>query len=199
IGGLIKEREDEDIAKLPWFGDLPFIGRLFRHKQTLRGGGAGQRGNMELFITLTPNIIRPKKDFIAKDTLEREQKHVSKQSGLVSTKAVQRDLFSQYYRKRSVPEEMKSYITGVQQEILRNISYPESLKRNAQGRQLLLFLTISSGGTVEDVKIMKSSGYKTLDDDAIKIVKNLDYPPFPSHINLNEINIEIPIVYSARR
>ena len=51
IGGLIQGRETEDISKIPFLGDIPFIGWLFKSKSTRK-----ERTN--LIILLTPQIMK---------------------------------------------------------------------------------------------------------------------------------------------
>ncbi|MCX5712091.1 MAG: type II and III secretion system protein, partial [Candidatus Omnitrophica bacterium] len=57
IGGLIKQKEEQQNQSVPFLGKLPILGPLFRSKLTSSGGGAGNRGDTELFITLTPTLI----------------------------------------------------------------------------------------------------------------------------------------------
>ena len=47
--------------------------------------------------------------------------------------------------------------------------------------------------------IVKPSGYKTFDSQALETVKRLAYPSFPSHVRLEEVTIEVPIVYKTHR
>lgn len=51
IGGLIQDQDQETINKIPFLGDIPLLGWLFKTKSTLR-----QKTN--LMIVLTPRIIR---------------------------------------------------------------------------------------------------------------------------------------------
>ncbi|ABQ24895.1 type II secretion system secretin GspD [Geotalea uraniireducens] len=51
IGGLIQDREQETVNKIPLLGDIPFLGWLFKFKNTTR-----QKTN--LLIVLTPRIVR---------------------------------------------------------------------------------------------------------------------------------------------
>lgn len=51
LGGLIKDRETEEIIKVPLLGDLPLLGWLFKSKETNK-----EKVNMLVFIT--PKIIR---------------------------------------------------------------------------------------------------------------------------------------------
>lgn len=50
IGGLIGEEEVKNISKIPFLGDLPILGNLFKHS-TLR------KSKTEVIIFLTPHII----------------------------------------------------------------------------------------------------------------------------------------------
>lgn len=52
IGGLLQDNETRSLSKLPFIGDLPVIGTLFRHVSTTK-----QQTN--LYIVVTPHIIQP--------------------------------------------------------------------------------------------------------------------------------------------
>lgn len=52
IGGLIQKREDATTAKLPFFGELPWIGAAFSQKQY-------NEAETELLILLTPEHVSP--------------------------------------------------------------------------------------------------------------------------------------------
>jgi general secretion pathway protein D len=58
IGGLIAEDQTKSVRKVPWLGDIPWIGNLF--KTTSKTGA-----KTELLIFLTPRIIRTPADFAA--------------------------------------------------------------------------------------------------------------------------------------
>ncbi|WP_306534374.1 type II secretion system secretin GspD [Geobacter sp.] len=51
IGGLIQDRDLDNIRKVPLLGDIPLLGWLFKSKTT-------QRQKINLMIVLTPRIIR---------------------------------------------------------------------------------------------------------------------------------------------
>ena len=51
IGGLIKRNDQKTENKVPWFGDLPWIGTLFRYREQIKA-------KQELLIILTPHIVR---------------------------------------------------------------------------------------------------------------------------------------------
>ncbi len=56
IGGMLRDRNTEDIDKVPFLGDLPILGRLFR-----RDRDAKEKTNLLIF--LTPHIIKDEEDF----------------------------------------------------------------------------------------------------------------------------------------
>lgn len=51
IGGLISRRNNKQENKIPWVGDLPGVGVLFRYRNQ-------QKSKTELLIILTPHIVR---------------------------------------------------------------------------------------------------------------------------------------------
>lgn len=55
LGGLIKDRETEEIVKVPLLGDLPIIGWLFKSKET-------NKEKVNMLVFLTPKIIRNPSD-----------------------------------------------------------------------------------------------------------------------------------------
>ncbi len=58
IGGLMRDSTSQDVSKVPFLGDIPIIGRLFRHTTT-------RDVKTNLLLLLTPYIIRDSADFQA--------------------------------------------------------------------------------------------------------------------------------------
>jgi type IV pilus assembly protein PilQ len=56
IGGLVKEKESSTVKKVPFLGDLPFIGRLFTNKEI--GSDAEPREKTDLLIFVTATLIK---------------------------------------------------------------------------------------------------------------------------------------------
>ena len=52
IAGLIQSNAANNVQKLPWLGDIPILGALFRSNQF-------QRQQTELVIVVTPYVVRP--------------------------------------------------------------------------------------------------------------------------------------------
>lgn len=52
IGGLLDNRDQETLAKIPFIGDIPIIGKLFQSTQVTKT-------NTELIVLVTPEIVKP--------------------------------------------------------------------------------------------------------------------------------------------
>jgi periplasmic protein TonB len=86
---------------------------------------------------------------------------------------------------------VKDHFTYIRDKILRNISYPDAARRMGwQGRVLLSFI-VTATGSVKEFKIIQSSGFSILDQNAIETVK--DTAPFPKPPV--EAQIVIPIFF----
>jgi general secretion pathway protein D len=55
IGGLSKEKDVENISKIPILGDIPILGIPFRHK-------SGARKKSNIIIMITPYIVKRSED-----------------------------------------------------------------------------------------------------------------------------------------
>jgi len=55
IGGLVRDNKSINVSKVPFLGDIPFVGALFRHKQQ-------NLDKTTLVIVLTPYIIKKSSD-----------------------------------------------------------------------------------------------------------------------------------------
>jgi len=180
IGGLIKRKDEEDIRKTPFLGDLPVLGALFRKKLTKVGGGAESRGDTELFITLTPTIVSGKEEAGVSPPKEGTR------GPEISSSQVSLEL----------PQELAGYAQVIQKRILQNLTYPASAKDAGFQGTIRLSLHLSYKGELLDAVVKDSSGYKLLDDDAIAVVKGIpSYPPFPPTIGSKDLWIDIPIEY----
>lgn len=203
IGGLIKEKEEADIRKTPFLGDLPLVGALFRKKQTKLGGGTGERGDTELFITLTPTIIKDKVEEVAEEgEIEKPEEKIEKPKEIkkklekkeeVSTLPL---MSEELLSEEEIPEPLEAYSGLIQRRILENLIYPKEAKEAGLQGIVKLGLHLSYLGELSEVVVRATSGYKTLDDNAILSAQKVDsYPPFPPTIKEEEIWIDVPIVY----
>jgi len=179
IGGLIKQKTVEDLSKFPWLADIPVLGLFFRSRSRTYGGGMSEKGDSELFIILTPTIIAAKE--------QAEKTPVSKAGG--ETKPP-------LGRQENISAELKDYINAVQLKIMNAIYYPEEAEELGCEGTVGLVLRLASDGNLKEARILQSSGYKLLDEAALEVVqKQTPYPVFPKQIKLEELRIQVPVVY----
>ncbi|MEI7686349.1 MAG: hypothetical protein WCL32_15120 [Planctomycetota bacterium] len=55
LGGLISMRDEKNENKVPWLGDVPYLGSMFRYRSQYKT-------KTELLIIMTPHIVRNKAD-----------------------------------------------------------------------------------------------------------------------------------------
>ncbi len=90
------------------------------------------------------------------------------------------------------------YFTSIRKQIEEVWLYPvKAMKKGISGKVLLRF-TISKEGKLVDVQVLNTSGYKILDDAAIKAFKIASpYKPIPDTLNKNKLNIIATLSYMA--
>lgn len=76
LGGLISNQEEKTVSKIPFFGDLPIVGWLFRSSNTTK-----ERKNLIVFIT--PRIIKTPLDHepLVKDMIDKRIDFIKKFTG----------------------------------------------------------------------------------------------------------------------
>jgi len=180
IGGLIKQKTEEDLRKFPWLADVPVLGLFFRQKTTKIGKGTGSRDDTELFITLVPTIVS-----------REAPKAKQSSSGAVAAKE------QGSFNGPELPEGLGNYIRMVQAKILKAAYYPQQAKNAGWEGNVRLNLNITANGGLKGIKLVQSSGYKILDDAAYGIAeKQAPYPPFPPQIDSQELWVDVPIAYT---
>ncbi|MDD5731134.1 MAG: TonB family protein [Candidatus Omnitrophica bacterium] len=200
IGGLIKQKSEEDVRKTPFLGDIPVLGIFFRKKTATIGGGTGERGDTELMITLTPTIIK-----------EPALAEAAKTQPLPSTANVPIPTASRESDKITVPlpaktkaipsaeaasQAMSEYMRKITTRIQDNFVYPWAAKQDQMQGTVILGLRLDSTGALLEIEVKQSSGYNIFDENAVNMVRKLSpYPPFPAELNKKELRIDIPIVY----
>jgi protein TonB len=74
-------------------------------------------------------------------------------------------------------------------ENIGNLNYPEEAKRKRLYGNLMLHVAVRADGSVERIRLVRSSGHKTLDDAAMRIVElAAPFAPFPPDIR-NEVDV----------
>ena len=106
IGGLIKDDRSESIVKVPFFGDIPIIGRLFKKKTTTID-------KTELLLFITPYVILTEEEA---DTMSKEQESKVEIEGTPSREKAKEHYEQglQHYKDGRYPEalaELKSALS----------------------------------------------------------------------------------------
>ena len=193
IGGLIKKKIEEKYSKTLGLGDIPILGILFRHKEATSGGAnAGSLGDAELFITLTPKILKKEESEIPKEEEQVKTREVfSRNKEITAVSAISQEEASTLVAR---------YTQMVTKRIKDNLVYPWAASQGRLEGVMRLSLNIDSAGQLLDVKITQSSGFAVLDENTLKTVKQVaPFSSFPSGINQHELWIEIPIVYNLKK
>lgn len=191
LAGLIQQRQGELIRKVPYLGNVPILGLLFRSRST-----PTPDQDTELVISITPHRIDT-----GLNPLTFKEKEQKAQNPNPSTR-------SQYISQRKsdesistiIPDQMKDYVREVQKRISQQIVYPREAKEYGWEGTVKLGLHILNDGTLAYALVKESSGHEIFDDYALNTAKNsAPYESFPSDSDLQELNITIPIVYSLQR
>jgi len=188
LAGLIKHAESQTLSKIPFVGDIPILGILFRSRVN-----PVPETDEELVIALTPHILVRRDSSDKKNISESNTQAISQQTPRSRKYSYQRP--APYYM--GVPKEMTGYIHDVQQKISQAIVYPPEAKRHGWEGTVKVGMLILNDGTLAFVLVKESSGRDVFDEVAINATKRLaPFMAFPSDTDLQELNMTIPIVYS---
>ncbi|MBU2568141.1 MAG: energy transducer TonB [Elusimicrobia bacterium] len=96
-------------------------------------------------------------------------------------------------------EAMLRFQDIVKQKIEEKKEYPAEAR--GQGIEGIVYLrfTILSDGQTDKIKIIKSSGYKILDQSAVNTVRKANlFPPLPEELNIPCVQIQVNLVYTLK-
>jgi protein TonB len=139
-----------------------------------------------------PPVKAPERPGIAQ-VLASTQKEIDR---LTSELDERSKLTSRNMRRKAInasTQEYKyaSYLDAWRKKVERigNLNYPDEAKRKKLYGNLLLHVVVGADGSVERIRVVRSSGHQTLDDAAIRIVKLASpFAPFPPGIR-KEIDV----------
>ncbi len=97
---------------------------------------------------------------------------------------------SQHPRRKAINASTQEYRYAAYLEAWRkkvervgNLNYPDAAKRKKLYGDLLLRVSVRADGSVAEIKVLRSSGHKILDDAAVRIVRlAAPFAPFPEEI-----------------
>lgn len=96
-------------------------------------------------------------------------------------------------------EQMLRYQDMVKQKIEEARRYPLwARKQSIEGIVYINFIVLSNGLS-QDVKIIRSAGSKSLDEEAVETIKRANpFPPIPKEINTAQVQMEVAIVFNLK-
>jgi pilus assembly protein CpaC len=107
LGGLIDKEDVKNLNKVPFLGDIPIIGHLFRSKDF-------QSGNSELVFFITPEIIEPTKDDNIIDLEEIKRRMQESQDAVVEASKIETPKISSSSSKQnSVYDEYEKTVNNL--------------------------------------------------------------------------------------
>jgi len=102
IGGLISDDYNDIVSKVPWLGDIPFLGWLF--KKTER-----KLTKKNLLVFLTPHIVRTEDDLL-KETIRKREEYVQHAQGALEL--TERERAYEKKKKKEAEKKGEEYEPG---------------------------------------------------------------------------------------
>jgi pilus assembly protein CpaC len=193
LAGLIKKTSSQTLSKIPFIGDVPILGLLFRSRVN-----PIPEQDQELVIALTPHIMRQQEE-----GLEAKKKSAPDPSLAVLDQAKQAAYATQQkmvLHYSGIPGEMTDYVRDIQQKISQAIVYPSEAKQYGWEGTVKVGMLILNDGTLAFALVKESSGHEIFDEVALNTAKRMaPFRAFPSDTDLQELNVTIPIVYSLNK
>ncbi|NIO15534.1 MAG: TonB family protein [Deltaproteobacteria bacterium] len=165
------------------------------------GKGADERGKVPRVKDLTPTLGK-----MVLAARERNTKGEGKGEGEnIGTKseAKQQGEFSEVARAGTVLTPLDnpsiqyiSYFASIKRKIELVWQYPfDAIQRGIQG-DLILDFSINRGGDLKNIKLVRSSGFAILDEEAIESIrKAAPFSPIPKQYRIDELNIRANFIY----
>lgn len=95
--------------------------------------------------------------------------------------------------------ERSNYRGEVIARLKRHKRYPRRAQRRRQTGTATISFDLFSNGKAGPVSLIESSGYKSLDKEAIAMVsRSVPFKPFPSDISEKQMSFKIPVVFNLR-
>ncbi len=92
-----------------------------------------------------------------------------------------------------------SYFAKLKRDIELVWNYPESARIRGEQGELFLVFTIRRDGRLEDVKLLDSSGYALLDNEAVRAIRVASpYSPFPESWELERLHVRALFRYQIQ-
>ncbi|OGX37822.1 MAG: hypothetical protein A3C36_05885 [Omnitrophica WOR_2 bacterium RIFCSPHIGHO2_02_FULL_52_10] len=192
LAGLIKKSESQTLSKIPFIGDIPVLGLLFRSRVN-----PIPVQDQELVIALTPHILKQQEAPGAQQAFSSDSGMAAADQSISADLAPQQNMIPHYI---GIPREMTEYVRDIQQKISQASVYPSEARQYGWEGTVKVGMLILNDGTLAFALIKESSGHEIFDEVALNTAKRLaPFRAFPTDTDLQELNVTIPIVYSLNR
>ena len=125
------------------------------------------------------------------DTMRESKRAVNSDKREQSGGIPKSDMMPHELEQSAENQYIKDHFDNINKIIRINISYPYKARKMFMQGNVLISFVVCLDGSVKDIKINKSSGFSTLDDNAEKAIRKASpFPPPPV-----EVKIVIPITY----
>jgi protein TonB len=154
------------------------------------------RASSERHVPIENTTLRPDPPLPASDALvqlEQEQARLAAEiddANRAYAKRPRRKFISAQTREYAYAAYMRAWVARV--ERVGNLNYPREARQRQIHGELLLTVAMNRDGSVESIDVVRSSGYKVLDDAAVQIVRMSapfnELPPLPDeHVDILHI------------
>jgi len=120
-------------------------------------------------------------------------------------KIVKKPKKAQVVKKNNVREGSKNgqavslkqrYLYELAKYIERNKVYPKKARKLKQQGRVFISFIIDANGNFQNLKLIKSSSFKSLDKGALKLLKNIStFKPLPTDLKVSSLSVTQPITY----
>jgi protein TonB len=91
-----------------------------------------------------------------------------------------------------------NYLARLKRRVQNEWEYPEAARQNGVTGELLLIFTLNKAGSLTSIRLVESSGFPVLDQEALRAVKAAaPYDPFPPQMGEEPWNIRATFRYYA--
>jgi len=96
------------------------------------------------------------------------------------------------------PPEYGPYLRHFRQRVHEALAYPLAARRQGWGGTVELDVWLEATGRVRDVRVVRSSSHRLLDEAAVETILGLGAIPFPDSLPRRSLLIRIPLVFELR-
>jgi protein TonB len=149
-----------------------------------------KKSNSRVWQTRSSPDKQDRRTLPANPGILKNQQYLQERSRLNAQLSRQWNEYQQLPRRKYINARTKeykyaSYMVAWQAKVERvgNINYPEEARRRGLSGDLVLDVVLTANGSLDEVKLIRSSGHKLLDDAAMRIVAlAAPFSAFPENI-----------------